>query len=47
MFERLVEQLPLGRAGSPAQVGHACVFLAQNAFATGSILRVDGGEGIA
>ncbi len=47
IFEKIVEQLPLGRAGSPAQVGHACVFLAQNEFATGAILRVDGGEGIA
>lgn len=45
-FERIVEQLPLGHAGSPAQVGHACVFLAQNEFATGTILRVDGGEGL-
>jgi NAD(P)-dependent dehydrogenase (short-subunit alcohol dehydrogenase family) len=46
VFERIVEQLPLGHAGSPAQVGHACVFLAQNEFATGTILRVDGGEGL-
>jgi 3-oxoacyl-[acyl-carrier protein] reductase len=46
-FERIVEHLPLGHAGSPAQVGHACVFLAQNQFATGTILRVDGGEGLA
>lgn len=47
VFERIVDRLPLGRAGSPAHVGHACVFLAQNDFATGTILRVDGGEGIA
>lgn len=47
MFERIVDQLPLGRAGTPAHVGHACVFLARNDFATGTILRVDGGEGIA
>ncbi len=47
VFERVVERLPLGRAGSPAQIGHACVFLAQNDFATGTILRIDGGEGIA
>ncbi len=43
--ERLAEALPLGRLGSPVNVAHACVFLAQNDFATGSILRVDGGEG--
>ena len=46
-FERVVAHLPLGAAGSPAHVGHACVFLAQNDFATGTILRVDGGEGLA
>lgn len=45
-FERVVDRLPLGDAGSPAHIGHACVFLAQNDFATGTILRVDGGEGV-
>ncbi|MFW6135423.1 MAG: SDR family NAD(P)-dependent oxidoreductase [Chloroflexota bacterium] len=47
VFRRIVEQVPLGHAGTPAEVGHACVFLAQNEFTTGAILRVDGGEGIA
>lgn len=47
MFERIADNLPLGAAGTPAHVGHACVFLAQNDFATGTILRVDGGEGLA
>ncbi|MFO7741911.1 MAG: SDR family oxidoreductase [Anaerolineae bacterium] len=46
-FARIVEQVPLPHAGTPAEVGHACVFLAQNEFTTGAILRVDGGEGIA
>ena len=46
-FERVVQRLPLGRAGSPQEVGEACVFLAQTEFATGTILRVDGGEGAA
>ena len=45
--ERLASALPLGRLGSPNNVAQACVFLAQNDFATGSILRVDGGEGAA
>ncbi len=44
-FERLVKTLPLGHAGSPENVGQACVFLAQNDFATETIMRVDGGEG--
>lgn len=46
-FDRVVAELPLGAAGNPAQVGDACVFLAKNEFATGTILRVDGGEGLA
>jgi NAD(P)-dependent dehydrogenase (short-subunit alcohol dehydrogenase family) len=45
--ERLAAVLPLGRLGSPSNVAQACIFLAQNDFATGSILRVDGGEGAA
>ena len=45
--ERLAAALPLGRLGSPSNVARACVFLAHNDFATGSILRVDGGEGAA
>lgn len=45
-FERIVDRLPLGDTGSPEHIGHACVFLAQNDFATGTILRVDGGEGL-
>jgi len=44
--ERLAASLPLGRIGSPENVTHACVFLAQNDFATGAILHVDGGEGL-
>jgi NAD(P)-dependent dehydrogenase (short-subunit alcohol dehydrogenase family) len=46
-FERLAKTLPLGHAGSPRHVAQACVFLAQNDFATGTIMRVDGGEGAA
>ena len=45
--EHLIATLPLGRLGSPDNVAQACVFLARNDFATGSVLRVDGGEGVA
>ncbi len=37
-------RLPLGRAGSGAEIGHAVVFLARNDFVTGATLTVDGGE---
>ena len=33
--------------GEPSDIARACVFLAANDFATGTILRVDGGEGLA
>lgn len=41
----IVGRIPLGRAGTPADVEGAMVFLASDdsAFATGSIVRVDGG----
>jgi 3-oxoacyl-[acyl-carrier protein] reductase len=43
--EGLVQTIPLGRAGEPADLGRAAVFLASadGAWITGKILRVDGG----
>jgi 3-oxoacyl-[acyl-carrier protein] reductase len=43
--EGLVQTIPLGRAGEPADIGRAAVFLASadGAWITGKILRVDGG----
>jgi 3-oxoacyl-[acyl-carrier protein] reductase len=38
--------LPLKRIGEPKDIARACVFLASNDFATGSVVRVDGGEGL-
>lgn len=43
--DQLVQGIPLGRAGEPADIGRAAVFLASDdaAWVTGKILRVDGG----
>jgi 3-oxoacyl-[acyl-carrier protein] reductase len=43
--EGLVQTIPLGRAGEPADIGRAAVFFASadGAWITGKILRVDGG----
>lgn len=43
--ERLTASIPLGRPGTPDDIGKAAVFLASEdaAFITGKILRVDGG----
>ncbi len=46
LWQRLAEQSPLKRNGDPDDVTRACVFLATNDFVTGTILAVDGGEGI-
>lgn len=46
LWQRLAEQSPLKRNGDPDDVARACIFLATNDFVTGTILSVDGGEGI-
>ena len=35
---------PVRRVGTPADVGHAAVFLMTNPYVTGSVLEVSGGE---
>ena len=47
VLDAIAQGLPLKRIGHPQDIAHACVFLARNDYATGSILRVDGGEGLA
>jgi NAD(P)-dependent dehydrogenase (short-subunit alcohol dehydrogenase family) len=42
----VAQGLPLKRIGEPDDIARACVFLAQSDFATGSIWRLDGGEGL-
>jgi 3-oxoacyl-[acyl-carrier protein] reductase len=43
--EHVVQQIPLGRAGSPQDVAEACAYLASDAarFVTGQVLAVNGG----
>jgi len=43
-WAKVVTRLPLARSGDPDDVARAVVFLAQNDFITGAVLRVDGGE---
>lgn len=40
---RLGARIPLGRAGSTSDVARAVLFLLDNPFVTGSVLRIDGG----
>jgi NAD(P)-dependent dehydrogenase (short-subunit alcohol dehydrogenase family) len=47
-LRRVVEKIPMGRAGSPTDVARAVRFLAAGPeFITGAILAVDGGRGAA
>jgi NAD(P)-dependent dehydrogenase (short-subunit alcohol dehydrogenase family) len=46
-LDAIAAGLPLKRTGNPDDIARACIFLATNDYATGSILRVDGGEGLA
>jgi len=43
--DAVLQTIPLGRAGEPADIGRAAVFLASDdaAWITGKVLRVDGG----
>ena len=43
-WQSLVNRIPAGRRGWPAEVGAAVVFLARNDFVFGDTLYVDGGE---
>jgi pteridine reductase len=42
--ERIVDQIPLGRAGTPEDVAQAVVYLARAGFVTGQAIAVDGGR---
>lgn len=42
-MEELISSIPMGRIGSPKDVGEACLFLAENEYVTGEILSVGGG----
>jgi 3-oxoacyl-[acyl-carrier protein] reductase len=46
IFDRVVPKVPLGRAGTPADVAAWIVFLAsdQAAYVTGQVIEVDGGQ---
>jgi NAD(P)-dependent dehydrogenase (short-subunit alcohol dehydrogenase family) len=46
-FAAMRQRLPLQRVAEPVDIAQAIVFLAQNRFATGSTLLVDGGDALA
>jgi pteridine reductase len=45
-WARLLERVPLGRAGTPEEVGQAVLHLCQADYLTGSTIIVDGGLGL-
>ena len=42
-YDGLVAKHPVGRLGTPEEIAHAVVFLAENDFVTGTTIHVDGG----
>jgi len=42
-FAAIAASLPVGRMGTPVDIGQAVAFLVQNSFVTGAVLDVDGG----
>lgn len=46
-FAAMRARLPLQRVAEPADIAQAIVYLATNAFSTGTTLLVDGGDGLA
>lgn len=42
--EKVREHFPVHRVGTPADVGHAALFLMTNPYTTGTVLEVSGGE---
>jgi NAD(P)-dependent dehydrogenase (short-subunit alcohol dehydrogenase family) len=47
MFDRLSAALPVGRVGTPDELGQAVWFLLTNGFVTGAVVPVDGGHRLA
>ena len=45
LIEKMVDQIPLGRPGTPEEVAHAVAFLVADeaAYLTGQVIHVDGG----
>jgi hypothetical protein len=44
IYDETAKILPVGRAGEPADIAAAYVYLMNQEYATGSIVRVDGGH---
>ena len=43
LFSKTVDRIPVGRPGSPEDIGHAALFLMTNSFVSGLVIDVDGG----
>ena len=44
---KIVEQIPLGRSGDPADIANAVLFLLRDAtYSTGQIIAIDGGRSV-
>ncbi|MHA2501885.1 MAG: SDR family NAD(P)-dependent oxidoreductase [Candidatus Kariarchaeaceae archaeon] len=46
IWNEMIDNIPLKRSGSPSDIGNAVVYLAESDYVTGTVMRVDGGEGL-
>ena len=46
IWQEMIENIPLKRSGHPKDIGRTVVYLAESNYVTGSIIQVDGGEGL-
>jgi pteridine reductase len=45
--KKIVEQIPLGRSGDPADIANCVLFLVRDAtYSTGQIIAIDGGRSL-
>ena len=46
IWQDMVRNVPLQKSGTPSQIGSTVIYLAKNSFITGTVINVDGGEGL-
>jgi 3-oxoacyl-[acyl-carrier protein] reductase len=43
MLQNMTDAIPLGRMGTPEEIGHSCLYIFENDYFTGRVIDMDGG----